>query len=79
MGKIIGDKKKVVASFTQEELNEITSDLNKKIAELTEENVKLREEKDCFQETIENLNKKIAELTEEVDKKAKKDSKKENE
>lgn len=51
MGKIIGDKKKVVVSFTQEELNEITS----------------------------NLNKKIAELTEEVDKKAKKDSKKENE
>ena len=53
MGKIIGDKKKVVVSFTQEDLNEITSNLNKKIAELTEENVKLSEEKDCFQETVE--------------------------
>ena len=79
MGKIIGEKKKVVVSFTQEDLNEITSNLNKKIAELTEENVRLSEEKDCFQETVENLNKKIAELTEEVDKKTKKDSKKENE
>ena len=36
MGKIVGNKKKAIISFTQEEVKEITSDLNKKVAELTE-------------------------------------------
>ena len=81
MGKIVGDKKKTIISFTQEEVKEITSDLNKKVAELTVENVKLNEEKDNLQEIIDNLNKKVAELTEKVieahekaDKKAKKEA-----
>lgn len=83
MGKIVGDKKKTIISFTQEEVKEFTSDLNKKIAELTIENVKLNDEKDSLLEIIDNLNKKIAELTtkdndapEKVGKKTKKETEK---
>ena len=36
MGKIIGEKKLNVKTFTQEEVNAITLDLNAKIVELTE-------------------------------------------
>ena len=44
MGRIIGNKKVTVISYSQAELKEITNELNAKIVELTEENVKLREE-----------------------------------
>ena len=74
MGKIIGDKKKIAITFTQEEVKKITSDLNLKVVELTSkneeltiENVKLNEEKEALQETINNLNLKVVELTSKVE------------
>lgn len=36
MGKIIGNKKMPVISYSQEEVKEITNELNTKIVELTE-------------------------------------------
>ncbi len=75
MGRIIGNKKVTVISYSQAELKEITNELNAKIVELTEENVKLREEKENLTETNNELNAKIVELTE---KKTKKDSEKES-
>ena len=78
MGKIIGNKKIAVISYSQEEVKEITNDLNAKIVELTETNVKLSEERDILTETNVELNAKIVELTETLDKKNKKDSDKES-
>lgn len=78
MGKIIGNKKIAVISYSQEEVKEITNDLNAKIVELTEANVKLSEERDILTETNVELNAKIVELTEALDKKNKKDSDKES-
>ena len=78
MGKIIGNKKIAVISYSQEEVKEITNDLNAKIVELTEANVKLSEERDILTETNVELNAKIVELTEELGKKNKKDSDKES-
>lgn len=78
MGKIIGNKKIAVISYSQEEVKEITNDLNAKIVELTEANVKLSEERDILTETNVELNAKIVELTEALEKKNKKDSDKES-
>ncbi len=86
MGKIIGDKKKIAITFTQEEVKKITSDLNLKVVELTSkneeltiENVKLNEEKEALQETINNLNLKVVELTSKVEKEKPEKGKKANE
>lgn len=78
MGKIIGNKKITVISYSQEEVKEITNELNAKIVELTEANVKLSEERDILTETNVELNAKVVELTEALDKKNKKDSDKES-
>jgi hypothetical protein len=78
MGKIIGNKKMPVISYSQEEVKEITNELNAKIVELTETNVKLSEERDILTETNVELNAKIVELTEALEKKNKKDSDKES-
>ena len=67
-----------VISYSQEEVKEITNELNAKIVELTEANVKLSEERDILTETNVELNAKIVELTEALDKKNKKDSDKES-
>ena len=45
MGKIIGDKKKIAITFTQEEVKKITSDLNLKVVELTSKVEKEKPEK----------------------------------
>lgn len=80
MGKIIGGKKVSVKTFTEEEVSNITLDLNAKVVELTEEvkrltveNVKLNDERDNLQEINNNLNAKVVELTEKI-KKTKKDN-----
>ena len=59
-------------------MKEITNELNAKIVELTETNVKLSEERDILTETNVELNAKIVELTEALEKKNKKDSDKES-
>ena len=86
MGKIIGDKKKIAITFTQEEVRQITSDLNLKVVELTSkneeltiENVKLNEEKEALQETINDLNLKVVELTSKNEKEKPEKGKKANE
>ena len=65
MGKIIGNKKVSVKVFTEDEVKELTNDLNAKITELTSENIKIKDEFDAKDEVIENLNAKITELTSE--------------
>ena len=45
MGKIIGDKKKIAITFSQEEVKQITSDLNEKVVELTSKVEKAKPEK----------------------------------
>ncbi len=77
MGRIIGIKQKVEKSYSLSEVKELTNELNAKIVELTEENVKLSEEVDALNEINNELNAKIVELTEENVKKTKKDSNKE--
>ena len=77
MGRIIGNKKQVEKLYSLAEVKELTNELNAKIVELTEENVKLSEEVDTLTETTNELNAKIVELTEENSKKTKKDSDKE--
>ncbi len=71
MGRIIGEKKIVEKTFTKEEIEIITNDLNSKIVELSEkvdnltiENIKLKDENDQLVETNSNLNSKIVELSE---------------
>ena len=71
MGRIIGERKVVEKSFSQEEIETITNDLNSKIIELSEkvdnltiENVKLKDENDQLVETNNDLNSKIIELSE---------------
>lgn len=71
MGRIIGEKKIVEKTFTKEEIEIITNDLNSKIVELLEkvdnltiENIKLKDENDQLVETNSNLNSKIVELSE---------------
>ena len=46
MGRIIGNKKVTVISYSQAELNEITNELNAKIVELTEKKTKKDSEKE---------------------------------
>jgi len=65
MGKIIGNKKVNIKTFTEEEVRTFTNDLNVKINELTAENVQVKDEFDAKNEVIENLNAKINELTAE--------------
>ena len=71
MGRIIGEKKIVEKTFTKEEIEVITNDLNSKIVELSEkvdnltvENIKLKDENDQLVETNSNLNSKIVESSE---------------
>ena len=77
MGRIIGNKKQVEKLYSLAEVKELSNELNAKIVELTEANVKLSEEVDTLTETNNELNAKIVELTEANSKKAKKDSDKE--
>lgn len=67
MGKIIGNKTVGVKIYTEEEVNVLTKELNEKIAELTAENVKVKDEFDAKDEVIKELNEKIVELTAEND------------
>ena len=75
MGRIIGERKSVEKTFTKEEIEIITNNLNSKIVELSEkvdnltiENIKLKDENDQLVETNSNLNSKIVELSEKNNK-----------
>lgn len=72
MGRLVGvGAKQVVKFYTEEEVKNLTTELEVKVQEVTELNSLLTEEKTILETKVQELENQVKELTEKKDKKPK--------